>query len=220
MNKRFNSILNDKDHNLCNLLPAKVTPKYNPRKDHLFNNPKYRTNRLSDTFIISSLINLWIVYVLKLYVSIVRLIYKMYNNFLISCKNALYANHVIQPYGSNMISWNGLSIYLSTSDYLRDRGWNLCPCKGINSFLCDQPTNSRKRQWRDRVNLLLCFTSFETMTALFILQKLQVSKLSFHLFKWKSLFAIWFFLPPVFNGLDVNVVSCDSGQSAIFVDLR
>ena len=56
--KLFNSILNDEDHKLRNLLPPKVTSDtYNFRNEKLFNIPKYRTNRFRDTFIISSLIN-------------------------------------------------------------------------------------------------------------------------------------------------------------------
>ncbi len=55
---RFNSILDDEDHKLRNLLPPKVTSDtYNFRNEKLFNIPKYRTNRFRDTFIISSLIN-------------------------------------------------------------------------------------------------------------------------------------------------------------------
>ena len=56
--KLFNSILDDEDHKLRNLLPPKVTSDtYNFRNEKLFNIPKYRTNRFRDTFIISSLIN-------------------------------------------------------------------------------------------------------------------------------------------------------------------
>ena len=56
--KLFNSILDDEDHKLRNLLPPKVTSDtYNFRNEKLFNIPKYRINRFRDTFIISSLIN-------------------------------------------------------------------------------------------------------------------------------------------------------------------
>ena len=57
-NKFFISILNDEKHKLRNLLPPKVTSKYNFRNNKLFNIPKYRTNRFRDIFKISSLINL------------------------------------------------------------------------------------------------------------------------------------------------------------------
>ena len=57
-NLLINSILDDEDHKLRNLLPPKVTSDtYNFRNEKLFNIPKYRTNRFRDTFIISSLIN-------------------------------------------------------------------------------------------------------------------------------------------------------------------
>ena len=56
--KLFDSILDDEDHKLRNLLPPKVTSDtYNFRNEKLFNIPKYRTNRFRDTFIISSLMN-------------------------------------------------------------------------------------------------------------------------------------------------------------------
>ena len=49
-NKLFAPILKDEKHKLHNVLPPKVTFKYNFKNNKLFNIPKYHTNRFRDTF--------------------------------------------------------------------------------------------------------------------------------------------------------------------------
>ena len=52
----FNSVVNDENHKLHNLLPSKALNLHNLRKVKEFNIPNFRTNRFRNTFIISSLL--------------------------------------------------------------------------------------------------------------------------------------------------------------------
>ena len=54
--KLFNSVVNDENHKLHNLLPPKTVNIHNLRKAKKFYIPNFRTNRFRNTFIISSLL--------------------------------------------------------------------------------------------------------------------------------------------------------------------
>ena len=52
----FNSVVNDENHKLHNLLPSKALNLHNLRKIKEFNILNFRTNRFCNTFIISGLL--------------------------------------------------------------------------------------------------------------------------------------------------------------------
>lgn len=86
-NKFFESIVNNPDHKLHQLLPPTFTCKYNLRNPRKFVNPTTRTKRFSSTFITSMCRRYWAALVLVSYYG-----YKFFRTYIFSIYNIFYIN--------------------------------------------------------------------------------------------------------------------------------